>query len=69
VKTLAQINKEYEEIIHSIIKEPIRSRRLADLMDEMEMEYKIPVIRSEVWEIQNRAVIALYRKISRSRSL
>jgi hypothetical protein len=68
MKTLAQINKEYEEITYSDLKEPIRSRRLADLMEEMEQEYKVPMIRSEAWEIQNKAVIALYRKISMSRS-
>jgi hypothetical protein len=68
MKTLAQINKEYEEILHSSLKEPIRSRRLADLMDEMELEYKVPVIRSEAWEIRNKAVIALYGKIRMSRS-
>jgi hypothetical protein len=67
--TLAEINKRYEDIIHSDSKEPIRSRRLADLMEEMECEYKIPMIRSEAWEIQNKAVIAMYRKISMSREL
>jgi hypothetical protein len=68
MKTVAQINKEYEEIIH-LVKEPMKSHLLAALMDEMENEYKNPMIRSEAWEIRNKAVIALYRKISMSRDL
>jgi hypothetical protein len=67
--TLAEINKRYEDIIHSDIKEPMRSHRLTDLMTEMVSEYKIPMIRSEAWEIQNKAVIVMYRKICRSREL
>ncbi len=67
--TLAAFNKRYEDIIHSEIKEPMRSQRLTDLMTEMECEYKIPLIRTEAWEIQNKAVIVMYRKISKSREL
>lgn len=67
MKTLKEINAEYEEIIQ--LKEPNRSRQLADLMGEMEREYKIPMIRSKAWENENRSVIAMYRKISLSRNL
>jgi hypothetical protein len=67
--TLAEFNKRYEDIIHSDSKEPMRSQRLTDLMTEMECEYKIPMIRTEAWEIQNKAVIVMYRKISKSREL
>lgn len=69
MRTLSQINKDYEEIIHGAAKEPYRSRKLADLMEEMEGEYKVPAARNEEWESRNRAVIALYRKISLSRDL
>lgn len=69
MRSLAAINKDYEEIIHRNIKEPFKSRKLAELMTELEREYKVPALRNEVWERKNRAVIALYRKISLSRSL
>lgn len=69
MRTLRQINQSYEEIIRGVTKEPFRSRNLADLMDEMEREYKVPAARNEAWESRNKAIIALYRKISLSRSL
>ncbi|HCO79986.1 hypothetical protein [Bacillus sp. (in: firmicutes)] len=69
MRTLSQINQAYEEIIHGDLMEPFRSRKLADLMDEMERSYKVPIARNVSWENQNKAVIALYRKISMSRNL
>jgi hypothetical protein len=69
MRSLVAINQAYEEIIHGISKEPYRSRSLAGLMDEMERTYNVPMIGNEAWESQNRAVIALYRKISMSRDL
>ncbi|MCR2820585.1 hypothetical protein [Lederbergia panacisoli] len=69
MRSLSEINQAYEEIIHGVSKEPLKSRKLADLMDEMERTYKVPILRNESWESQNRTVIALYRKISMSRSL
>jgi hypothetical protein len=69
MRTLSQINQAYEEIIQGTVTELYRSRRLADLMDEMEREYKVPMIRNESWESQNKVVIAVYRKISMSRDL
>ncbi|WP_445486431.1 hypothetical protein [Niallia sp. 03133] len=35
MKPLNQINKEYEEIIQGQVKEPYRSRKSADLLDDM----------------------------------
>lgn len=67
MKSLKEINAAYEEIIRQ--REPMRSRKLADLMGEMERQYKIPMVRSEAWEKENRPVIAMYRKISMSRDL
>jgi len=69
MKTLNEINKEYGNIIHYSLKEPTRSHRLAALMTEMEREFKVPAIRNEGWESQNKAVITLYRQISLSRDL
>jgi hypothetical protein len=65
MRSLTEINQTYEEIIHGAAKEPFRSRKLADLMDEMEREYP----RNVAWESQNKPVIALYRKISMTRDL
>jgi hypothetical protein len=48
-------------------KRSIRSRKLACLMNEMEAEYNIPMLRTEEWKIINKAVFVLYRKISMSR--
>ena len=67
MKTLSEINQQYQEITHSDMKEPTRSRKLAGLMTEMESEYNIPMLRTEEWEIRNKAVFVLYRKISMSR--
>ena len=67
MKTLLEINQQYQEITHSDMKEPTRSRKLTGLMTEMEAEYNIPIIRTEEWEIRNKAVFVLYRKISMSR--
>ena len=67
MKTLSEINQQYQEITHSDMKEPTRSRKLAGLLTEMEAEYNIPMIRTEEWEIRNKAVFVLYRKISLSR--
>ena len=64
MKTLSEINQQYQEITHSDMKEPTRSRKLAGLMTEMEAEYNTPMIRTEDWEIRNRPIFALYRKIS-----
>jgi site-specific recombinase XerD len=69
MRTLSKINQAYEEIIHGATKEPFKSRKLADLMGEMERSYNVPIERKLSWESQNRAVIALYRKISMSREL
>jgi hypothetical protein len=67
MKTLSEINHQYQEISHSNMKEPIRSRKLTCLMTEMEAEYNIPLLRTEEWKIINKAVFILYRKISMSR--
>ena len=56
MKTLSEINQQYQEITHSDMKEPTRSRKLAGLMTEMEAEYNITVIRTEEWKIRNKAI-------------
>jgi len=65
---LKKINSRYEEIIHSDRPEEIKTNQLSMLMTYMEGHFSIPMLRNEEWESKNRKVIALYRKISRSRS-
>lgn len=62
-------NQIYENIMFSDESLEEKDRQLARLMSELERQYKIPIIRDPEWEKQNRAVIALYRKISMSRTL
>jgi hypothetical protein len=69
MRTLAQINRDYEVIMHGQIQEPLKSRMLAGLMDELESTYTIPCLRNGKWESRNKPVIALYRKINLSRDL
>lgn len=47
----------------------LKDKKLSSLMDILEKKFNIPMIRDEEYEKRNRAVIALYRKIARSRSL
>ncbi|WP_040209694.1 hypothetical protein [Neobacillus jeddahensis] len=69
MRTLGEINQVYEEILHSSVNEPYKSTRLAALMTEMELTFNIPSLRNPSWEGKNRPVIALYRKISMSRTI
>lgn len=65
---LKEINNRYEEIIHSDSPVEIKTNQLSMLMTYMEGEFSIPMLRNPEWESNNRKIIALYRKISRSRS-
>lgn len=66
-KILGWFNNEYEKILHSGWSEEKKSQEYGNLMKEMESEFKIPMVKNEEWEKENRAIIALYRKISMSR--
>lgn len=66
--SLAEINEQYEQIMRSPASNA-RDRALSQLMDRMKEEYHIPLMQDAEWEAKNRAVIAMYRKISISRSL
>jgi hypothetical protein len=64
--------KGFESRYEEIMREPsIRQRedRLRDLMIEMEMIFKIPMLKNTAWEKENPQVIELYRKVSDSRNL
>lgn len=66
---LKNINQIYENIIHSVLSNDIKDQQLSELMTTMEKEYSIPLLRDQEWENQNKKVIAMYRKISKSRIL
>ena len=69
-KRLSAINQLYEQILHlENLSEDEKDRRYAALMTEMENEFNIPMLRKAEFEEENRAIIALYRKISLSRSI
>lgn len=62
-------NQIYENIMFSDESREEKDRQLARLMSELERQYKIPILRDLEWEKKNKAVVALYRKISMSRTL
>lgn len=55
--------------MHSNQSKEEKDRAYAKLMTEMEKSFRIPALRDEEWEKENKAVIALYRKISMSREM
>lgn len=66
---LAEFHREYERIISNIPKGEKQDRVLARLMDRIAKECSIPLRQDLHWEQEHRAVIALYRIVSRSRSM
>jgi hypothetical protein len=64
--------KGFESRYEEIMREPSIRRRdeqLRELMIEMEMIFKIPMLKNTIWEKENPQVIELYRKVSDSRNL
>lgn len=68
-RALPRINETYEDIMFSDLSDYQKTIKLSALMSEMEGQYKIPAFRNEAWEKENPTVLAMYRKISMSRSL
>lgn len=66
---LAEFHKKYELIMQAKINSHERDEKLGELMTDMEKQYKIPALRDKSWEKDNKAIIALYRKLSMSREL
>jgi hypothetical protein len=66
---LAKINRKYEEILHSQMSDEQKNLALAKLMTQMEREFEIPALENDDYEKKNKAVMALYRKISMSRNI
>lgn len=64
---LKTINQDYEKILQSKTSNYDKAVQFGRLMSIMEKEFSVPLLKNQEWENQNRKVIALYRKISRSR--
>ena len=67
MRTLKEINADYEKILHSELTNDEKMLKYVELMNELERTYKVPAIKDETYERENKKVIALYRKISMSR--
>lgn len=67
-KKLQYFKKKYEEILNASLTKTEKDKRLSELMTEMEMVYKIPILKCPGWENNNRDIIDLYKKISLSRT-
>ena len=63
--TLERFNNRYAQILET--KEPTRTMRLTNLMNDMEQVYQIPMQRNEAFEQLNVRVMHLYRAVSRAR--
>lgn len=63
--------KEYKRRYWQAMNAP-KSRRdylLAEIMTDMEIEYRIPLLEKRALETTNQEVLRLYREISESRSI
>ncbi len=64
---LAEIQWAYEKILESDSTQFEKDKKISALMSQMEDEFRIPLLQDEEWEKSNKAVIAMYRKLSMSR--
>lgn len=67
MRTLKEINADYEKVLHSDLSSQEKTTKYVELMNELEQTYKVPALKDETYERENKKVIALYRKISMSR--
>jgi len=67
MRTLKEINADYENVLHGNLSSQEKTTKYVELMNELERTYKVPAIKDEAYERENKKVIALYRKISMSR--
>jgi len=65
--TLERFHDRYTQILET--KEPTRTTRLTNLMDDMKQVYCIPLFKNEAFEQLNVRVMHLYRAVSRARNL
>jgi len=69
IKQVNKFHKDYEKILLSKQSKDEKALKFSALMTEMERTFKIPIIQNKQYEQSNKSIIALYRKISMSRSL
>jgi hypothetical protein len=69
MRTLKEINADYEKVLQSDLSSEEKTKKYVELMNELEQTYKIPALKDETYERENKKVVALYRKISMSREL
>jgi hypothetical protein len=67
MSSLSEIEELYQQVMRSPAGDA-RDRALSRLMTNMEIEYHISALRNPEWESKNKAVIAMYRKLSMSRT-
>ena len=64
--SLEGLHNRYTKILET--KEPTRTIRLRNLMDDMEQIYYIPALRNEAFEANNVRMMKLYRAVSQARN-
>ncbi|SEQ22505.1 hypothetical protein SAMN05216232_1952 [Virgibacillus subterraneus] len=64
---LQRFEKQFVEVMEG--REPVRSKRLTNLMARMEKALHIPMIRRDDYLQQNKEVMDLYVKVSLARNL
>lgn len=70
MKALKHFEQDFQDILErDDLEQERKDIQLSGLMTEMEREFKIPLIRDAEYERENKDVIVLYRKISKSRKL
>ena len=67
---MSELN-EYRKQFYKIdaMEEPQRSLRLGQLMTELEKCYSIPMLSSQTFNKDNKAVMQLYKEVSSSRNI
>lgn len=66
--TLQQLHHDYEQILHTLMPGVAQDKALSALMDRIKAEFGVPLMRDPTWERNHKAVIALYLKVSKSRT-
>jgi hypothetical protein len=64
---LLEMHMRYEAIMAAETSPTERDLALATLMDQIKTEFNVPLLHFAEWEKNNKKVIALYRKVSKSR--
>ena len=68
VNRLVELHQEYERIMQTTRPGVEQDQALSHLMDRIAKEFGVPLLHDPEWEQKHRPVIALYRKVSESRT-